>query len=99
MFGGLAFLVNGHMAVAASREGGVLLSVDRGDTDALLEQQHTRPMVMRCRELSGWVQGVADGPNAWDGYAATAVADACVESLSSGERAEVRLADRPALYG
>jgi myo-inositol 2-dehydrogenase/D-chiro-inositol 1-dehydrogenase len=50
-------------------------------------------------ELSGWVQGVADGPNAWDGYAATAVADACVESLSSGERAEVRLADRPALYG
>ena len=38
MFGGLAFLVGGHMAVAASREGGVLLSVDRSDTDALLEQ-------------------------------------------------------------
>ena len=32
MFGGLAFLVDGHMAVAASREGGVLLSVDRDET-------------------------------------------------------------------
>ena len=38
MFGGLAFLVGGHMAVAASREGGVLLSVDRSDTDALLAE-------------------------------------------------------------
>ena len=28
MFGGLAFLINGHMAVAASREGGLLLRVD-----------------------------------------------------------------------
>ena len=39
MFGGLAFLVGGHMAVAASREGGVLLSVDRDDTDALLRSR------------------------------------------------------------
>ena len=50
------------------------------------------------RELDCWVQGLTDGPSAWDGYAANAVADACLESLSSGERAEVRLADRPALY-
>ena len=40
MFGGLAFLVGGHIAVAASREGGVLVSVDRSDTDALLEAAH-----------------------------------------------------------
>jgi myo-inositol 2-dehydrogenase / D-chiro-inositol 1-dehydrogenase len=50
------------------------------------------------RELNRWVQGLTDGPTAWDGYAANAVADACLESLASGERAEVRLADRPALY-
>ena len=56
MFGGLAFLIGGHMAVAASREGGVLLSVDRGNTDALLELPHTRPMVMRGREMAGWVR-------------------------------------------
>ena len=61
MFGGLAFLVGGHMAVAASREGGVLLSVDRDDTDALLEKPHTRPMVMRGREIAGWLRVDPDG--------------------------------------
>ena len=61
MFGGLAFLVGGHMAVAASREGGVLLSVDRGDTDALLEKPHTRPMVMRGRDMAGWLRVDPDG--------------------------------------
>jgi hypothetical protein len=61
MFGGLAFLVGGHMAVAASREGGVLLSVDRDVTDALLEKPHTRPMVMRGRELAGWLRVDPEG--------------------------------------
>ena len=47
------------------------------------------------RELEAWVRGVAGGhadgqPDAWDGYAANAVADACLASLASGERAEVR---------
>ena len=50
------------------------------------------------RELDAWVSG-ADGPSTWDGYAANAVADACITSLASGERAEVQLAERPALYG
>ena len=44
--------------------------------------------------------GHADGqPDAWDGYAANAVADACLASLASGERADVALAQRPPLYG
>jgi hypothetical protein len=61
MFGGLAFLVDGNMAVAVSREGGVLLSVARDDTDALLQKPHTRPMVMRGRELSGWLRVDPEG--------------------------------------
>jgi TfoX/Sxy family transcriptional regulator of competence genes len=61
MFGGIAFLVGGHMAVAASREGGVLLSVDGGSSDALLKQPHTRPMVMRGREMAGWLRVDPDG--------------------------------------
>jgi TfoX/Sxy family transcriptional regulator of competence genes len=61
MFGGLAFLVGGHMAVAASREGGLLLGVDRADTGALLAKAHTRPMVMRGREMAGWVRVDAEG--------------------------------------
>ena len=54
-------------------------------------------------ELIDWVDAVADGgprgPTAWDGYAASAVADACLESLASGQPVDVRLAERPALYG
>jgi hypothetical protein len=61
MFGGLAFLVGGHMAVAASREGGVLLSIEREDTVSLLDRPHTRPMVMRGRELAGWLRVDPDG--------------------------------------
>lgn len=61
MFGGLAFLVGGHMAVAASREGGVLLSVERDDTAALLTKPHARPMVMRGRELAGWLRVDPEG--------------------------------------
>jgi myo-inositol 2-dehydrogenase/D-chiro-inositol 1-dehydrogenase len=50
------------------------------------------------RELDAWVSG-GEGPSTWDGYAANAVADACIASLASGERAAVELAERPALYG
>ena len=50
------------------------------------------------RELDCWVQDADGAPSAWDGYAANAVADACLASLANGERAEVELARRPALY-
>jgi len=50
------------------------------------------------RELDCWVQGLDHGPTAWDGYAANAVADACLESLETGVGATVQLVARPALY-
>ena len=54
-------------------------------------------------ELLDWVGAVANGgptgPTAWDGYAASAVADACLESLADGRTVPVELASRPALYG
>ena len=56
-----AFLVGGHIAVAASREGGVLVSVDVSNSDALLSKPHTRPMVMRGREMAGWLRVDPDG--------------------------------------
>ena len=53
-------------------------------------------------ELQAWVDAVAagsaTGPTSWDGYAATAVADACLESLRTGDRVGVSIGDRPALY-
>ncbi len=60
MFGGLAFLVHGHMAVSASGRGGLLLRVDPADT-GLLDDSHAEPFVMRGRELDGWLHVDAAG--------------------------------------
>jgi TfoX/Sxy family transcriptional regulator of competence genes len=56
MFGGLAFLVNGHMAVSASGQGGLLVRVDPGETRRLLERAHVRAFEMRGREMDGWLR-------------------------------------------
>ena len=56
MFGGLAFLINGHMAVSASGQGGLLLHVDPADTDALVREPKVHRAVMRGREMDGWLR-------------------------------------------
>jgi TfoX/Sxy family transcriptional regulator of competence genes len=56
MFGGLAFLIHGNMAIAASGQGGVLVRVDPAESDRLVASTNARPMVMRGREMSGWVR-------------------------------------------
>jgi TfoX/Sxy family transcriptional regulator of competence genes len=61
MFGGLAFLVGGNMAVAASGQGGLMVRVDPDQTDALLEKPHTRPFEMRGRGMQGWLRVDDDG--------------------------------------
>ncbi len=61
MFGGLAFLINGNMSVSASGQGGLLLRVDPEQTDALLEEPHAEPFVMRGRAMDGWLRVGADG--------------------------------------
>ena len=55
MFGGLAFLVNGHMAVAASGQGGILVRVDPEESPSLVAKTNAYPMVMRGREMAGWL--------------------------------------------
>ena len=59
MFGGLAFLIGGHMSVAASGQGGLMARVAPEDTEALLAQEHVLPFEMRGRQMEGWVR-VAD---------------------------------------
>jgi TfoX/Sxy family transcriptional regulator of competence genes len=61
MFGGLAFLVGGNMAVAASGQGGLMVRVEPEETDALLAQPHARPLEMRGREMQGWLRVDAEG--------------------------------------
>jgi len=56
MFGGLAFLIDGNMAVAASGQGGMMLRVDPAQTEALLDQPRVQRMVMRGREMDGWLR-------------------------------------------
>jgi TfoX/Sxy family transcriptional regulator of competence genes len=61
MFGGLAFLVNGNMSVAASGNGGLMVRVPPEDTEKLLERAHVSPMVMAGRETRGWLRIDAEG--------------------------------------
>lgn len=56
MFGGLAFLVNGNMAVAASGQGGLLLRVDPALSDEYVDGRSVDRMVMRGREMDGWLR-------------------------------------------
>jgi hypothetical protein len=61
MFGGLAFLINGNMAVAVSGRGGLMVRVPPDDTEALLTRGHVEPMVMAGRETRGWLRVGVDG--------------------------------------
>jgi TfoX-like protein len=61
MFGGLAFLVGGHMSVAASGKGGLMVRVDPEETDALMRKPHAGPFEMRGRALDGWLRVAPEG--------------------------------------
>jgi TfoX/Sxy family transcriptional regulator of competence genes len=56
MFGGLAFLIGGNMAVAASGQGGLLVRVDPDDSDELVAQTGAELMEMRGRQMAGWLR-------------------------------------------
>jgi TfoX/Sxy family transcriptional regulator of competence genes len=56
MFGGLAFLIGGNMAVAASGQGGLMVRCDPEETENLIAKAHARRMEMRGREMDGWLR-------------------------------------------
>jgi TfoX/Sxy family transcriptional regulator of competence genes len=56
MFGGLAFLIDGNMAVAASGQGGLMVRCDPDETDRLVAKNHARRFEMRGREMDGWLR-------------------------------------------
>jgi len=56
MFGGLAFLIGGNMAAAASGQGGLLVRVDPESSDQLVATTSARPMEMRGRQMRGWLR-------------------------------------------
>ncbi|HET9322417.1 MAG TPA: TfoX/Sxy family protein [Gaiellaceae bacterium] len=56
MFGGLAFLIGGNMAIGASGQGGILVRVDPEQSDELVATTSARPMEMRGRQMDGWLR-------------------------------------------
>ena len=60
MFGGLAFLVRGHMAISASGQGGVLVHADPAQSDELTAGGKAAVAVMQGREMPGWLRVAAE---------------------------------------
>ena len=60
MFGGLAFLIGGNMAIAASGQGGALVRVDPGQADRLVETTRAEAAVMRGNPMRGWLRVESD---------------------------------------
>jgi hypothetical protein len=70
MFGGLAFLLGGHMTVAASRDGGLMVRVPPEETDVLVaEEPDARSFEMRGRPMRGWLRVDAEGVQTLDDLA------------------------------
>lgn len=60
MFGGLAFLIHGNMAIAASGQGGALVHVDPAQSDGLVATTSATLMHMRGRDMAGWLRVASD---------------------------------------
>jgi hypothetical protein len=61
MFGGLAYLVDGNLALSVSGEGGLMVRVDPATTESLLGEPQVRRCEMRGRSMEGWVRVAAEG--------------------------------------
>lgn len=60
MFGGLAFLVNGHLSVSVSGQGGLMVRVEPDQTEVLLHEVGAEEMVMRGHAMEGWLRVQAE---------------------------------------
>jgi TfoX N-terminal domain len=60
MFGGLAFLIQGNMAIAASGQAGAMVRVDPAQSDALVATTNATLMNMRGRDMPGWLRVSSD---------------------------------------
>jgi hypothetical protein len=56
VFGGLAFMIGGNMAVAASGNGGLIVRVDPADGPELVASTPAEPMEMRGKTMHGWLR-------------------------------------------
>jgi len=95
-------IVGERGTVSLGEAGGAVLKRDgrrSGDVPADWRERFSRAYDV---ELQDWLKAVAvgssTGPSSWDGYAATAAVESCLEALRTGERTAVSLAERPDFY-
>jgi hypothetical protein len=87
MFGGLAFLIRGHMAISASGQGGVLVHADPAQADALIAAGKATVAVMQGREMAGWLRVAAEDLASDDDLAPwVEIGIACARSLPAKTR-------------
>jgi myo-inositol 2-dehydrogenase / D-chiro-inositol 1-dehydrogenase len=95
-------LVGETGTLSLSEQAGVLVRQDGQYHGPIPADYRERFAGAYQHELQEWVDGVLAGqvigPSAWDGYATQAVAEAAVESQTKGDRVQVELVERPALY-
>jgi TfoX/Sxy family transcriptional regulator of competence genes len=60
MFGGLAFMINGNMALAVMGQDGAIVRIDPESAEALVASSHATLAEMRGRPMNGWVQIYAE---------------------------------------
>ena len=60
MFGGLAFLIGGNMAISASGQGGALVRVDPEQSDRIVATTSAEEAIMRGRPMQGWLRVASD---------------------------------------
>lgn len=56
VFGGLAFMIGGNMAISASSNGGIVVRVDPAECAQLAATTAAEPMEMRGRTMAGWLR-------------------------------------------
>jgi TfoX/Sxy family transcriptional regulator of competence genes len=56
MFGGLAFLARGNLAISASSQGGALVRVDPAQSEDLVPTGEASVAVMRGQPMPGWLR-------------------------------------------
>ncbi|NYI42706.1 TfoX/Sxy family protein [Demequina lutea] len=77
MFGGLAFLLEGSMAIAVSGQGGLMARVAPADAAELVTRDGVAPMIMNRRPMRGWLRvapDVVESEEALDEWVARSVA-------------------------
>ena len=56
VFGGLAFMIGGNMAISASSNGGIIVRVDPAESADLVATTPAQPMEMRGKKMHGWLR-------------------------------------------